>query len=210
MSREAEDWKRIQRLGLLGGVTSLEIYASRCSAGLALGRFRFAKSVNVFPTPDEIKTLHRHAFEFVHPWAGEFRKGRQEVEFGQIVGELPIRIQRGLSELKRDMDHVFNSFRDKEHQLLTLSFYHAAFEAIHPFRDGNGRVGRAILGAQVERVFGRNVGLVIERHAYMKGLEAAQLRQEVAPLADLVRGGIVLRRDISRTRDQGRGVELNF
>ena len=63
---------------------------------------------------------------------------------------------------------------------------------------------------QVERVFGRNVGLIIERHAYMKGLEAAQLRQEVAPLADLIRGGIVLRRDISRTRDQGRGVELNF
>ena len=210
MSREADDWKRIQRLGLVAGVTSLEIYTVRSLAGLALGRFRFANSANIFPSVDEVKTLHRHAFEFIHPWAGEFRKGRQEVEFGQIAGEVPIRIQRGLSELKRDMDHAFNAFRDTQRRVFALSFYHAAFEAIHPFRDGNGRVGRAILGVQVEKVFGRDVGLVVDRHAYMKGLAAAQLEHDIAPLAAVIRCGIMPRREISRTRDQGRGVELNF
>ena len=35
-----------------------------------------------------------------------------------------------------------------------MSFLHVRFERIHPFQDGNGRSGRAVLAVQFEKVFG--------------------------------------------------------
>jgi len=34
--------------------------------------------------------------------------------------------------------------------LIAMTFFHLRFEFIHPLRDGNGRIGRLILGAQIQ------------------------------------------------------------
>jgi len=45
--------------------------------------------------------------------------------------------------------------------LRAAAFYHLRFESIHPLRNGNGRVGRALLAAQCSQAFGIPVGEVI-------------------------------------------------
>lgn len=49
-------------------------------------------------------------------------------------------------EVQRRMDELEEWYNKQNHRtLLTLAEYHWRFESIHPFQDGNGRVGRLIL-----------------------------------------------------------------
>ncbi|MBI4176443.1 MAG: Fic family protein, partial [Candidatus Aenigmarchaeota archaeon] len=41
--------------------------------------------------------------------------------------------------------------KDKLHPLITAAYFHAGFEAIHPFVDGNGRTGRLIINFMLSR-----------------------------------------------------------
>ena len=43
---------------------------------------------------------------------------------------------------------------EKVQLLAAMSFFHARFERVHPYIDGNGRSGRTVLAIQFERVFG--------------------------------------------------------
>lgn len=71
---------------------------------------------------------------------GEFKKhdyviGRNE------VGAAPDEVAGEMEELLAEMQTPF-----KDEQLLTAaSYFHAKFESIHPFADGNGRVGRILV-----------------------------------------------------------------
>lgn len=49
-------------------------------------------------------------------------------------------------DVAREMSNLFEWYNThKEHSIHTLAEYHWRFENIHPFQDGNGRVGRLIL-----------------------------------------------------------------
>jgi Fic/DOC family len=63
---------------------------------------------------------------------------------------------------------------DGEHALIHLARVHAAFERIHPFRDGNGRVGRLVLNLLLVRQgFAPAIIRKRDRGAYLKGLRKA-------------------------------------
>ncbi|MFV0364192.1 MAG: Fic family protein [Suipraeoptans sp.] len=48
--------------------------------------------------------------------------------------------------VEEDMEALLDSYNEKEsHNLKELAKFHAKFEKIHPFQDGNGRIGRMIL-----------------------------------------------------------------
>ena len=86
----------------------------------------------------------------------------------------PPRFVRGLLE---DLCAYMN--RADEPALMQAGLAHAQFETIHPFADGNGRVGRALIGAiLVRRGMARNVippvSLVLARKpdAYVQALTA--------------------------------------
>ena len=69
--------------------------------------------------------------------------------------------------------------------LVRSALAHLYFETIHPFEDGNGRIGRAISEKALSQGFGRPVLLslsrVIEakRNAYYDALQAAQSKHRV-------------------------------
>lgn len=51
-----------------------------------------------------------------------------------------------------DLERYFGERRDDLPFLIQLALFHYQFEAIHPFMDGNGRVGRLILALQLQEV----------------------------------------------------------
>jgi Fic family protein len=62
---------------------------------------------------------------------------------------------------------------------------HLYFETIHPFEDGNGRIGRAIAGKSLAQSLGQPTLIVLaatilgRRASYYHGLEAASKRNEI-------------------------------
>ncbi|MBQ7501242.1 Fic family protein [bacterium] len=50
-----------------------------------------------------------------------------------------------VSQLMKDFIQYLNSPTDRIHPLIRVAIVHAQFETIHPFSDGNGRVGRILI-----------------------------------------------------------------
>jgi Fic family protein len=51
-------------------------------------------------------------------------------------------------EIKKEMSYLLSWYtknKKKLHPLILASYFHSAFETIHPFVDGNGRVGRLLI-----------------------------------------------------------------
>lgn len=94
-----------------------------------------------------IKDLHKIVFKNSKDFAGNFRKKGEEVAirdgFGNIVhmGAPQSRIISLLNELVE----WYEQNKKKYPSLVLASVVHNQFENIHPFKDGNGRVGRLLL-----------------------------------------------------------------
>lgn len=94
-----------------------------------------------------IKELHRIVFKNSKPFAGKFREEGTEVivtdAYGNVVhrGAPSLQLERLLKELIR----WYNQNKKKYHPLVLAAVVHNQFENIHPFQDGNGRVGRLLL-----------------------------------------------------------------
>lgn len=76
----------------------------------------------------------------VDVWIG----GRDKVR-ADYVAPPPGEVRDLIEDLLRYLDH------SGEHPLLLAAIAHAQFETIHPFEDGNGRAGRALVHAVLER-----------------------------------------------------------
>ncbi|MET0635278.1 MAG: Fic family protein [Chitinophagaceae bacterium] len=70
------------------------------------------------------------------------------------------------------------------------SIAHLYFETIHPFEDGNGRIGRAIAEKALSQTIGRPVILSLsrtieaEKKLYYESLQKAQKANEITPWMD--------------------------
>lgn len=74
-----------------------------------------------------------------------------------------------------DMRELLAWYYKQEKTVAVLAEFHARFEKIHPFQDGNGRVGRLILFR--ESLLNDTCPIIIEdiqRLKYIRSLKAAQ------------------------------------
>lgn len=87
------------------------------------------------------KTLLIHIDDSI---AGRFRSGKEWVRVGNHLGANPMFVNSLMQELIDDYNH--NKTR---YFLDTIARFHAEFETIHPFVDGNGRMGRVLINLQL-------------------------------------------------------------
>ena len=76
--------------------------------------------------------------------AGRFRTGKEWVRVGNHLGANPLFVPTLMQEL------VDNYTQNKSSYFLdAVAHFHAEFETIHPFVDGNGRLGRVLINLQL-------------------------------------------------------------
>jgi Fic family protein len=83
------------------------------------------------------KTLKKHLEDQI----GKYRKVQVYIRGAKFIPSKSEEVGMEMRSLLR----WYNSNKKKLHPLILASYFHAAFEAIHPFVDGNGRTGRLLL-----------------------------------------------------------------
>jgi len=104
----------------------------------AYDAYEMMLSLNPYSVKDLLKA-HRMMMEGLIPENGKFRSGGVGVFDGNVVVHMapPARLVPG------EIDELFAWYRSSEiHPLIRSAIFHYEFEFIHPFADGNGRMGR--------------------------------------------------------------------
>lgn len=99
------------------------------------------------------------------------------------VGAAPDEVAEEMDELLEELQGI-----DSSNLLTAAAYFHAKFENIHPFADGNGRVGR--LAMNYFLVLHDHPPVIIheeDRKAYYAALEAWDMQQELNPLCIYLR-----------------------
>lgn len=99
------------------------------------------------------------------------------------VGALPEDVPEELAELIAELNDV-----EPRQALTAAAYFHAKFENIHPFADGNGRTGRLLMNYLL--LLWDHPPIIIheeDRRAYYDALEKFDEDQELAPLTAFLR-----------------------
>jgi Fic family protein len=105
------------------------------------------KEPNLELTIENIEKLHEILLDNISPEiAGRIRRTGENVRIGTYIAPQPDKV----AGLLGDAIDEYNS-ADDQYFLDKIAKFHLAFEAIHPFGDGNGRLGRLIINWQLAR-----------------------------------------------------------
>ena len=117
---------------------------------------------------------------------GSYKK-HDYVTGAKEVGALPEDVPEELAELITELEGV------EPHQALTAAaYFHAKFENIHPFADGNGRTGRLLMNYLL--LLWDHPPVIIheeDRKDYYAALECFDAEQQLEPLAGFLKGQTV-------------------
>lgn len=136
-------------------------------------------------------------------WHTMLMKGNNQIQIGQWrTYEEPMQIVSGAigkevvhfeappsNQVPLEMDEFINWFNKSESELkkpiLRAAVAHLYFETIHPFEDGNGRIGRAVAEKALSQSIGRPVLFSLSKSiegnkkAYYDALQKAQRSNEI-------------------------------
>jgi fido (protein-threonine AMPylation protein) len=133
-------------------VKTRELYEVRALAGCYLAERMLERvPASSIYGPDLARVVHKAMFGGVYRFAGQYRQPDELVRIGDSVSTAhPARIEREL----RLLEFQGKELAQRNDPYRLAAFMHIRFERIHPFMDGNGRVGRALLEAQLATLTG--------------------------------------------------------
>lgn len=114
-------------------------------------------------------------------FAGRFRNGNEWIHVGTHVGANPDFVNNLIHKL---VDN-YNQPDDREF-ITKIAYFHAEFEFIHPFCDGNGRIGRVLINQQLAKL---NLPPIIipaknKNQDYYPALTAYDHKSDLRPLTE--------------------------
>ena len=136
-----------------------------------------------------VRELHRMCFRNSKPFAGKFREKGQEVAVVDGQGRI---IHRGapsgmVIKLLKDLVSWYSKNRRKYPPIVLAVVVHNQFETIHPFADGNGRVGRLLLNNILLRHNKPPVNIELENQKeYYSALRNYQGTGNIRPMIELI------------------------
>ncbi len=176
----------------LGGSTAKTYIHDHRTEGLGqmMGSLRNQWSIPI--CEEEILTWHRMLMQgYHHLTLGEWRSGPEPMHIvSGILGDETIHFEAPPAcDVPKEMEQFFgwlDSLKISFHQSpINAAVAHLYFESIHPFEDGNGRIGRALSekilmqGLGTGKMFGISTALEAHRQEYYAALKRAQRSNEV-------------------------------
>ncbi len=138
---------------------------------------------------DLLLKIHKIIFKNSKYFAGKFRKIGEEVVVKNKVGEI---LHHGAPQsrvisLLKELARWYEKNRTKYLAIVLAAVVHNQFENIHPFRDGNGRVGRLILNNILLKNGLPPVNITFNnRVEYYQSLQAYDKLHDLKPTIDLL------------------------
>jgi Fic family protein len=87
------------------------------------------------------------------------------------------------------MPAFFDLLREETHPAVRVVLGHFLFVYIHPYMDGNGRIGRFLMNVMLASGgYPWTVIPVGDRSAYMSALERASVGEDIVPFSDFLAG----------------------
>ncbi|MBQ6149823.1 Fic family protein [Candidatus Saccharibacteria bacterium] len=120
--------------------------------------------------------------------AGRFRSGNEWVRVGAHIGANPEFVNGFIHGLV----DKYNA-KDDEYFLDKIAYFHAEFENIHPFGDGNGRIGRLLTNEQLD-MLGLPPIIIPNKskfYEYYPALEEYEITDKADKLSELFAGLLI-------------------
>lgn len=134
-------------------------------------------------TKENILLLHKMLIgNIADTLAGRFRDKGEYVRVGVHIAPAPEHIERRIDELLIEYSSDLSSyFVDK------IAKFHLEFETIHPFNDGNGRLGRILVNFQLQKL--GFAGVIIrnkEKNGYYDSFIAYRDNKNTRPMEKIL------------------------
>lgn len=131
-----------------------------------------------------VKKIHQILMNGIIHTAGEYRTHSVRIAGSHVPTSNHLSISRHMTKLLKKLNTIETDLLE---QIKHLAETHSWFEQIHPFSDGNGRVGRLLM---VMLAFKYKLAPVIisqeKKHAYYAYLKESQLNHNSTPLTSFL------------------------
>ncbi len=150
---------------------------------------KFTRKIREHISVSFIKKLHKIVFGKSKKFSGRLREKGKEVAVVDAFGNI---IHRGapsseVEKLLRELVFWYNKNKKKYSPIVLAVVVHNQFETIHPFEDGNGRVGRLLLNNILLRHGLAPVNIELKnRREYYDALQEYQKRGNIRPMIELI------------------------
>lgn len=185
----------------LGLTSELKGVRDRSAIGLGTMMVDVRRTFQDLLTEEKLFEWHQWLLgEKLHIHAGAWRTGSEPMRIvSGAIGREVMHFEAPPShQIPEEMDRFIRWFNDsKPHSrshlktaLIRAAIAHIYFESIHPFEDGNGRIGRAISEKALAQSIGRPVFFSVSRtigentKAYYAALEQAQRSLDITGWID--------------------------
>jgi len=173
---------------------------------------------NIVPSAKSIREIneslnHKEAFDYILNYGGDITKdfilelhklvvkNTLKQELSDQIGkyrEIQVYI-RGVNwfpskpeKVPKEMKSLLSWYsknKDKLHPLVVAAYFHSGFETIHPFVDGNGRVGRLLINFILHKNKFPMVNIPnSKKNNYYESLERSQVRGDLRSLVKFLFG----------------------